>query len=426
MASPLADLDELVLKCRDEKSKSYIKEAVGCYRAGSFRAAVVSTWGAVAFDLIDKIRELSLTGDAEASRQMGLFEEARRLGDISSSLRFERDLLSVARDNLEFISHVEFLDLSRLQEDRNRCAHPSMISEEEIFSPSAELARLHITSAVEYLLQYPPSQGKRALERLTNEVNSDYFPTNIDQALINFNKSPLHRARGSLVRNFIIVLIKKFLDAQTAAKERNKITTALKAIEEMHLERYSSTLDEKLSNIIREREDKAIPAATLLVNLMGSVWLHLDDDIRHKINSYVANIPSSEISSLEFLNEHDFLKESVRKRSEKITLDEMNDVLFMEPPKPILDRIITVYGNSASFDEANRIAKMMRIYISDMNKLQINKLISRCGENDQILGSFDFDIIVSAIKQRKGSEIESQDELREWFENAGILEHYES
>lgn len=123
MASPLSDLDELVLKCRDQKAKNYIREAVACYKAGAFRSAIVSTWIAVSFDILDKLKELSLAGDKEAEKQIEAFDKARRIGDIANSLKFERDILSVCRDKLELISPVEFIDLDRLQEDRNRCAH---------------------------------------------------------------------------------------------------------------------------------------------------------------------------------------------------------------------------------------------------------------------------------------------------------------
>ncbi|ENV52100.1 hypothetical protein F953_00465, partial [Acinetobacter junii CIP 107470 = MTCC 11364] len=107
------------------------------------------------------------------------------------------------------ISHVEFIDLNRLQEDRNRCAHPSMASDGEVFNPSAELARMHIRSAVEHLLQYPPAQGKYALDSLTSEVESEYFPTDVKKAVVAFESSPLNKARDSLIRNFTIVLLKK-------------------------------------------------------------------------------------------------------------------------------------------------------------------------------------------------------------------------
>lgn len=52
------DLDELVLRCRDEQARQYIAEAVACYRAGAFRACIVMTWTAVVFEYIHKLREL--------------------------------------------------------------------------------------------------------------------------------------------------------------------------------------------------------------------------------------------------------------------------------------------------------------------------------------------------------------------------------
>ena len=40
----LHDLDELVLKCRDERARAYIREAVTCSRAGACRSTFVATW----------------------------------------------------------------------------------------------------------------------------------------------------------------------------------------------------------------------------------------------------------------------------------------------------------------------------------------------------------------------------------------------
>jgi hypothetical protein len=62
----LIDLDELVISCRTKEAQSYISEAVACYKAGAFKASIVATWIAVVYDLLAKIRELALSGDAEA------------------------------------------------------------------------------------------------------------------------------------------------------------------------------------------------------------------------------------------------------------------------------------------------------------------------------------------------------------------------
>ena len=66
MTEMLADIEALSLKCRSEQSKEYISEALHCYKSGAYRAAIVTTWIALVFDLIDKIRELSIAGDANS------------------------------------------------------------------------------------------------------------------------------------------------------------------------------------------------------------------------------------------------------------------------------------------------------------------------------------------------------------------------
>lgn len=69
----LNDLDELILSCEDPRSRHYIEEAVKCYKAGAYRSSVVACWIAVAFDLVDKIRELSASGDKEAQVEIARF-----------------------------------------------------------------------------------------------------------------------------------------------------------------------------------------------------------------------------------------------------------------------------------------------------------------------------------------------------------------
>lgn len=116
----LVDLDELVLLCRDDKARLCIVEAVACYRSGAYRSAIVATWIAVCYDIIDKLRELALSGDKNAEQHIEKIERARAANDFAHALILERDLLKIARDQFELISHLEHIDLSRLQEDLRR------------------------------------------------------------------------------------------------------------------------------------------------------------------------------------------------------------------------------------------------------------------------------------------------------------------
>lgn len=417
MASVLSDLDELVLKCRDQKAKSYIREAVACYKAGAFRSAIVSTWIAVSFDILDKLKELSLAGDKEAERQIESFDKARRIGDVANSLKFEREILVVCRDKLELISHVEFIDLNRLQEDRNRCAHPSMASDGEVFNPSAELARMHIRSAVEHLLQYPPAQGKYALDSLTSEVESEYFPTDVKKAVVAFESSPLNKARDSLIRNFTIVLLKKLINDAKDYKEIYRISTALNAIEVIHRKLYRKILTEKLSSIVRslavEKLDRVIP----LIRHVEDSWSYLEADIRQKIQTYVENLPKEEIENIDIFLSIQGLKSFAEKRLKKATRTELDEAIFFVIPLQVSDRIIELYSESRNFDQANNFASTVIRYATDYSKEQIQKIISVCGDNDQIKHSFDVVSVINSIRKNKNA---NDDEIDGWLVEADL------
>ncbi len=120
----LIDLDELVLRCRDDQARQYIAEAVACYKVGAFRSSIVATWIAVIFDFIYKLRELDLTGDTNAKQKLEEFERIRGNNDVNGSLNFEKKILDLAKDEFQLLSPLEHADLSRLLTDRNRCAHP--------------------------------------------------------------------------------------------------------------------------------------------------------------------------------------------------------------------------------------------------------------------------------------------------------------
>src|SRR3954454_9689339 len=62
----LVDLDELVQTVRDVNAREYIAEAIAAYRSRAYRSAIMGTWIAVAYDIIGKIRELAVQGDAAA------------------------------------------------------------------------------------------------------------------------------------------------------------------------------------------------------------------------------------------------------------------------------------------------------------------------------------------------------------------------
>ena len=400
VTTALADLDELVLQCRDDRARSFIAEAVACYRGGAYRAAIVATWVAVCFDLIDKLRELSIAGDKEAEGIVAGIEKARRANDISSALRLERELLGLARDKFELLSHVEYIDLDRLQEDRNRCAHPSLVSEDQPFTASGELARVHIYSAVTHVLQHPPVQGKHALDRLLREIGSDYFPTDVKKATASLSSGPLKRPRHSLVRNLVVVLVKQLIDASTHNKQRWRARAALRAVKVLHASQFESALKEKLPALVRGIDDSGLHLVTSFICDFPECWTNLPADAQHRLEGFVDDLPSRHLDALEELLECQPLKAPAERRARFITRKELAGAfIFFVTPPAVCERSIDLYLASNSYADANEFAKTLVRYADDFSAEQQERLLEGIAKNGEVRHSFEVATVIATLRK---------------------------
>lgn len=299
----------------------------------------------------------------------------------------------------EISSSLEHIDLDRLQQDRNRCAHPSMLADDQAFIPSAELARLHIRSAVTHLLQHPPVQGKYALERLVLEVGSEYFPDNVKKATASLSSGPLKRPREALVRNFIVVLLKQVLAADTEWKLRWRTYAALGAVRSLHPAMFEAALQEKLTPLFRAVKDDNLSFVTLLLCKINDCWHQLDADVQHRIEIYAANLPASELDELGSLLDFSPLKIHAEKRLARTARKELLDTMFFALPSKVADKYIDTFLASKSFDEANEWGKQISMYASDFSDAQQRRIIQGIAENGQINGSFEVGRVISSLRQ---------------------------
>lgn len=407
--SSLADLDELLLACRDQHAKNYMFEAIASFKASAYRASIVATWVAVCYDFIAKVHELALTGDKEAEQLSGDINEARIKQDLSWSLKFEKSILVYARDKFELISPFEFADLERLQEDRNRCAHPSMAADGEPFSPSAELARLHIRTSITHFLQHPPVQGKAALERLIEEVESEYFPVDSKKAAIAFANGPLKRPRQSLVSNFVVVLLKRILDPGTVWQRRWRLTAALKAVQSLNKAAFEIAVEEKLPKLARGLKDNCLRYAVELVAEIPFLWAALENDIQQRFKLYTQDIPVSEIDVVETLLDFAPLKKTVEGRLSVISVDELIKAPWtIAPPSQVMPKYVDAYVKSKNFDRANFLAKELRGCTPLLDRELIERIVVGAAQNGEVSYSFGFPGLLTSIVR---SKIVSKDEL---------------
>lgn len=403
MNEAFIDLDELIIRCRDKLAKKFIQEAVACYRVGAYRSCIVSIWNAVVFDFLHKLRELELFGNGEATSVLQKFEKLSLEKKVKELWQFESDIPDLAHAKFELISTVEKSDIERLFEDRSRCAHPSMTSLEEPFEATAELARYHLRSAVMHLLQRQPVQGRSARERIFQDIKSEYFPIDPERALKHFQKSPLARARFSLVKEIILGLTVSLLIDNYSEDERKRQFAAVNAIATIYPNETREILDNNLSNIVLNKvtdEDWG-----KVVIYLGNVkyWDNLSEPCHLKAEIFIAKINLFE----KFTTRNIFGTLSGRRLSEQnlTILAKASHILFLR------EAVIAKFSE-LSFKELLSVKNECKDSL--FNQVIINPLIL------EIASTANLDDLVSLYINDESLNKTIEDSLQEKIKNASL------
>jgi hypothetical protein len=283
-----ADLDDLVAGCRSDAARDHLREAVDAYRAGAYRASIVSTWVAVVYDVIGKLQELALTGDKNAQKKLDALEVAHTSGEYRDANQLEDQVVTWARDEFEFLTPLEALDIERLHADRHRCAHPALLAQNEPYRPTAELARSHLRSAAVHLLHRQPVQGKAALDSLFGAVRSSLFSTDPAKAERYLRtSSPLSNAREPLVRDFVIGLATALVTARQTDDFRDRQLAALKGAVEIRRAYAEKVLLDKLPAIVDKTSDDDWGRLLQLAGAFPFLWSAIGEGAEMKTAAFV-------------------------------------------------------------------------------------------------------------------------------------------
>jgi len=222
-----SDIDSLTLAVRDRESRRLIGEAITAYRGGALRSALMSTWIAVAYDIIAKARELAGQGEAGPRAFIQELDTAIAAKDLRKLQSIESDLLTKANADLQLLAPYEHAALVRLQEDRHLCAHPAFVVEDQLYQPSPELVRAHIAHALQHLLVNAPLQGKSAIARFDADLLSPAFPATANEIGAFVRSKYLDRAKDVLVVNLIKAITSMPFGAERAKYASRTRTLAL-------------------------------------------------------------------------------------------------------------------------------------------------------------------------------------------------------
>lgn len=389
------DLDDLSLRCLNTSGKKYIAEAVSCYGVGAYRACIVTTWIAVISDILHKLADLKLTGDKAAEIKLDAF--AKRQSDPKGFVGLELEILKSALE-FEFISSNQHKELLRVYEDRNKSAHPSVTDPEDIYEPPAELARVAMRIAVSHLLQYPPVQGKAALEKIVLEIKSPNFPKIVEVAKTILASGPLSRPRTSLVKNVITCLIFEYLNAADDPM-KIRICSALLAIEQLHKNEYQCTLREKMSQIFGPSCDQNISKLIVFLALTPDCWQYLSEPLQIKLENYVTDVVEGElvntVSNTLLIPQ---LTDAIKRRLEKVLPTDLANLISREANAIYIAPALRHYSNSSNYNEANgRAISLILPLMHHFTEEDFRSVVRSAKQNSQIRDSVQYEEVKNRI-----------------------------
>jgi hypothetical protein len=381
----LADLDELALLVRETTSRAYILEAIADYRAGSYRSAIVATWTAICFDIVAKFRELSTSGDAAARNIVSIVDQAiAQPKNPEKFLAIEKELLDHA-GTAGFIGHREQLDLERVKEDRNYCAHPAFIADAALFQPTPDQCRAHIVHAVDHLLQHPPVEGKTAIDRFKREIEGTAFPPS-DAAVEAWLKARYSgHVKAATLRSLIVMATKGALRV-AAPNLRQRALAVLRVMRRIEHHAYADALKDQLPKLLASTDGRILPRLAVLLAQDQSVVSWVGGDVIARLQGAMSELPvdDAENRGLFALADLPEFRGHAKARFASLDAAEKAAVLSEYPARSFVSEVIADYAASSSYRGAEARGERVVSLSTKLQAPEIAEVLKAAVENNEI------------------------------------------
>lgn len=395
----LSNLDELIQNVRNIHAKNYLNESIAAYRTGAYRASLIATWIAVCVDIIEKIRELSLSEDPAAQKWEQQLDRIQP-SDPAAMLAFERDILNVACDELQLISTIEKSHLERLKDDRNICAHPTFSDDGSQFSPPAELALAYIIQAANYLLVHPPVKGKVVVQRLYELINEPSFPEDEEKAFtLLSSENNLGRVKDSGVRNLAIIILKRIFRDETGVSPEllSRLSASLSAIQRLYPDIYEEVVSNKLAGMLSEANDDRLKRIFPFLNLRSELWSKVEHAEKVRIEGLINAMSPEELSKYQVTKLVEIgsdIRNQIFERLDHLNNVDQAKVIAAYPSVFFKDRSIHLFSEALSFNSAEFRGNQLLLPIgSTFNDHDLERIFKGAIENT---GSYGINQVLNA------------------------------
>lgn len=385
----LSDLDERVFEVRDKTSRDLIREAIAAYRGGAYRSAIMSTWIAIAYDIIVKVRELAAHGEANAVAFTKELDRAISGNDVAKLQSLERDLLSKAKDDFQLLTEREHMDLERIYKDRHQCAHPAFVGDNVLFQPLPELVRNHIAQAIDILLSHAPMQGKSALEQLERDLFSPSFPKHQTDIQEFVKTRYVERVKDSGLVKVMQSIIGRLFGSDHAKYRgmEDQLAYVLKAFRTAKPALFAKEVEPWIRSKAAAVHDHRLLSLIPFSVIEPAAWQALDNATRAEVKAVIGSAPEEVFESVDIyagLSLGD-LKESMLHRFQSLSKDIQEVIIMVNPIPEFVPSAIAIYRNTKGYRSAEHNGKNLILPLSDHFEAEhIRQILEIAVENKQV------------------------------------------
>lgn len=385
----LSDVDSLALAVRDRESRRLIGEAITAYRGGALRSSLMSTWIAVAYDIIAKARELAAQGEAGPKAFVKELDDTIAAKDVRKLQLIEGELLTKANADLQLLAPHEHAALVRLQEDRHLCAHPAFVVEDQLYQPTPELVRAHIVHALQHLLVHAPLQGKSAIARFDADLMGPAFPATADEIGTFVRTKYLDRAKDVLVVNLIKAIISMPFGAERPkyASKTRTLAVILREISKAKTAIYDAVMPAYVAEKVEQVPDEVLLSICPYLENDPRIWDWLKEPDRTRIRRLL------ETSTADELKEHAALDAFAIPAMAGVLLDRFNgfddptklNIIAEHPRKELVGHGIALFQHAGSFRYAEQLGKSVILPLAPcFTAADLQAVLEAAADNGQI------------------------------------------
>jgi len=281
----LSDMEELLSRIQNEQITDYMREALGCYSSGAYRACIVLSYIAVFDDLRQKI--VPLAKISSVARQISE-EIERRASDQDV---YETYMIDQLRAH-QLITETDAFHLGKIRDLRNKSAHPSGLH------PSPEEARYVYFETIDKFLSREVLKTTHAVDDILVRLKNDnYFPViSVEHvtAIVSSEISVLHPQAIAYLLTKLVALTE---DADPVhAKNASRFLTGLAAKDDPAL---NIELQRRLITPKADDTTKALVLTTviganarLLIGLDATTELRMKNILHSAIEARKADPPT--------------------------------------------------------------------------------------------------------------------------------------